>query len=101
VLDVVRTGGATNFYVDRAVESLDERGRPAEFTLALAAKDAGLIADLAAASGIPAPVARAVRDALDRAVDRGLGDRDWSDLVVAAEADAGLELVLGPPREST
>ena len=98
-VDVVRTGGASNFFIDRAVEGLDVRGRPTQFALALAAKDARLVEEVAAAAGIPTPVAAAVSAVLADAVERGLGDRDWSDLVVAAEARAGRDLVLGPPAE--
>jgi 3-hydroxyisobutyrate dehydrogenase-like beta-hydroxyacid dehydrogenase len=96
-VEVVRTGGASNFFIDRAVEGIGTRGRPTQFSLALAAKDAGLIEDLAAGHGVPAPVAAAIRSVLADAVDRGLGERDWSDLVVAAEARSGLPLALRPP----
>jgi len=41
-------------------------------------------------------VAAAVSTVLADAVARGLGDHDWSDLVVAAEARAGRDLLLGP-----
>jgi len=94
-VEVVRTGGATNFFIDRWVDGIDTRGRPPEFALTLAAKDARLIEEVAAASGIPAPVAAAVSGVLADALARGLGDRDWSDLVVAAEARAGRPLSLG------
>jgi 3-hydroxyisobutyrate dehydrogenase-like beta-hydroxyacid dehydrogenase len=94
-IDVVRTGGASNFYMDRMVDGIDTRGRPPQFSLTLAAKDARLIEDLATDCGVPAPVAGAIRQVFADAVERGLGDRDWSDLVLAAEARAGLELTLG------
>lgn len=94
-VEVVRTGGASNFFIDRGVEGIDQRGRPAQFSLALAAKDARLIAEVADAAGIPVPVACAIGDVLADALSRGLGDRDWSDLVVAAEARAGRPLTLG------
>jgi 3-hydroxyisobutyrate dehydrogenase-like beta-hydroxyacid dehydrogenase len=94
-VDVVRTGGASNFFIDRAVDGLDVRGRPTQFALALAAKDARLVEEVAAAAGVPAPVASAISAVLADAVERGLGDHDWSDLVVAAEARAGRDLVLG------
>ena len=96
-VEVVRTGGATNFFIDRWVDGIDTRGRPPEFALTLAAKDARLIEEVAAASGIPAPVAAAVSGVLADALERGLGDHDWSDLVVAAEARAGRALTLGAP----
>jgi 3-hydroxyisobutyrate dehydrogenase-like beta-hydroxyacid dehydrogenase len=96
VVEVIRTGGATNFYIDRAVEGIDQRGRPPQFALALAAKDAELIGSVADHAGVPAPIAAAVRDSLADALRRGLGGHDWSDLVVAAEARGGVELRLGP-----
>lgn len=93
-VEVVRTGGASNFYIDRAVERIDVRGGPVQFTLELAAKDAALIQEAAAASGVPAPVGEAVLAVLADAVGRGLGGCDWGDLVVAAEARSGQVLVL-------
>jgi 3-hydroxyisobutyrate dehydrogenase-like beta-hydroxyacid dehydrogenase len=96
-VEVVRTGGASNFFIDRAVDGIDVRDRVPQFSLALAAKDARLIEEVAAASGVPAPVAAAVGSVLADALERGLGARDWSDLVVAAEARAGRPLTLGEP----
>jgi 3-hydroxyisobutyrate dehydrogenase-like beta-hydroxyacid dehydrogenase len=97
-VEVIRTAGVTNFYIDRGVEGINVRGKPAEFTLELAAKDAGLINDVAAATGVPAEIAQAARSLLDDAVARGLGDHDWTDLVLAAEARAGVDLHLPPPK---
>jgi 3-hydroxyisobutyrate dehydrogenase-like beta-hydroxyacid dehydrogenase len=96
-VEVVRTGGATNFFIDHGVDGMDSRGRPTQFALALAAKDARLIEEVAAASGVPAPVAAAVSGVLADAVARGLGDHDWSDLVLAAEDRAGRPLRLAGP----
>jgi 3-hydroxyisobutyrate dehydrogenase-like beta-hydroxyacid dehydrogenase len=93
-VDVIRTGGASNFYIDRGVDGINERGRPAQFALELAAKDAALIDALAADLDVPAPIAHAVAGVFRDAVERGLGARDWSDLVLAAEARAGIELRL-------
>lgn len=75
------------------------RNRPAQFALDLAAKDAGLIQEVAAAAGVPAAMASAMAEVLADAVERGLGDHDWSDLVLAAEARAGVELTLAPKAE--
>ena len=99
-VEVIRTGGVTNFFIDRGVEGINERGKPTQFALELAAKDAGLIRDLASASGVPAPVTAAIVEVLEDAVAQGLGDKDWSELVVAAEARAGVELRLPPAAES-
>jgi len=98
-VEVIRTAGVTNFYIDRGVEGINVRGKPAEFTLELAAKDAGLINEIAAATGVPVEIAQAARSLLDDAVARGLGDHDWTDLVLAAEARAGVDLHLPPKAE--
>jgi 3-hydroxyisobutyrate dehydrogenase-like beta-hydroxyacid dehydrogenase len=95
-VEVIRTAGVTNFYIDRGVEGINVRGKPAEFTLELAAKDAGLINEVAASTGVPAEIADAARSLLDDAVARGLGDHDWTDLVLAAEARADVDLHLPP-----
>ena len=97
-VEVIRTAGVTNFYIDRGVEGINTRGKPAEFTLELAAKDAGLINEIADATGVPVEIARAARRLLDDAVDRGLGDHDWTDLVLAAEARAEVDLHLPPAK---
>ena len=68
-VEVVRTGGASNFFIDRAVEGINNRNRPAQFALDLAAKDAGLIEQVAAASGVPASMAAAMIEVLADAVD--------------------------------
>jgi 3-hydroxyisobutyrate dehydrogenase-like beta-hydroxyacid dehydrogenase len=98
MVDVVRTGGATNFYIDRMVELMNERGRPTQFALSLAAKDAGLFLDVAREHGVPTPAAAQVAQALVAAVGAGLGDKDFTDLVELVERNAGLELRLPPPR---
>jgi uncharacterized protein len=98
-VEVVRTGGATNFFVDRAVDGIDQRGRPVDFALALAAKDAHLVSEVAAAHGVSGAVAAALVEVLDDVVGRGLGDRDWSDLVLAAEQRSGVTLSMAPGRE--
>jgi 3-hydroxyisobutyrate dehydrogenase-like beta-hydroxyacid dehydrogenase len=96
LVEAVRTGGASNFYMDRMVEGLNARGRRAEFALELAAKDAGLVVDLARALGVPAPVAQAVRGVLAAAAAGGLGARDFAELVEWMEREAGCALRLAP-----
>ena len=102
LVEAVRTGGASNFYVDRMVEGINQRGRPASFALELAAKDAGLIRDLAHEQGVPAPVAEQIAQVMGAAVEAGLGARDWSDLVEFMErrADVKLELPAATPPPS-
>jgi 3-hydroxyisobutyrate dehydrogenase-like beta-hydroxyacid dehydrogenase len=91
-VEVFRTGGAGNFYLDRMVEGIDTRGRPTSFALELAAKDAGLIVDMGRAVGVPTPAGAAVLQVLVGAVAAGLGDADWTELPSAAERQGGVEL---------
>jgi 3-hydroxyisobutyrate dehydrogenase-like beta-hydroxyacid dehydrogenase len=91
-VEILRTAGASNFFIDRQVETIDGRGRPTQFALDLAAKDARLIVELGSELGAPTPVARAVRQVLDEAVAGGLGGADWSELVAHAEQEAGAAL---------
>ena len=95
-VEILRTAGASNFYIDRQVETINGRGHPTQFALALAAKDAGLVVDTGATLGVPTPVASAVRGVLADAVTQGLGDADWSELVALAEQQAGVALRWGP-----
>jgi 3-hydroxyisobutyrate dehydrogenase-like beta-hydroxyacid dehydrogenase len=97
MVDVVRTGGAGNVFTDRMVDGVNERGRPAQFALALAAKDAALFGELAAGLGVPTRASAAVAAALGAAVAGGLGDRDFTDLVELIEREAGVRFRLRPP----
>ena len=96
LVEAVRTGGAGNFFIERMVEGINQRGRPPQFALALAAKDAGLIVEMANEANVPAPVAGQIAQVLAAAERAGLGERDWSDLVLWMEQQAQLELVLPP-----
>ena len=91
-VEILRTAGASNFFIDRQVETIDGRGRPTQFALELAAKDAGLFVEWGRTLGAPMPVGAAVKDVLDRAVANGLGGADWSELVAFAEDEADVDL---------
>jgi 2-hydroxy-3-oxopropionate reductase len=91
-VEILRTAGASNFFIDRQVETIDGRGRPTQFALELAAKDAGLFVEWGLTLGAPMPVGAAVKDVLDRAVTNGLGGADWSELVAFAEDEADVDL---------
>src|ERR1700733_415869 len=94
-VEILRTAGASNFFIDRQVETIDGRDRPTQFALELAAKDAGLIVEWGSTLGAPTPVAAAVKGVLDGAVADGLGGADWSELVTVAEQQAGVALRWG------
>ena len=91
-VEILRIAGASNFFIDRQVETIDGRGRPTQFALELAAKDAGLIVDWGRELGAPTPVGAAVKGVLDGAVANGLGGADWSELVAVAEDEADVDL---------
>ena len=95
-VEVLRTNGVANFYLDRMVESIDTRNAPTQFALGLAAKDAGLIVETGRALGVPTPAGAAVLQVLVGAIAGGLGDHDWGDLVAAAERQGDVELHWSP-----
>jgi 3-hydroxyisobutyrate dehydrogenase-like beta-hydroxyacid dehydrogenase len=95
-VEVLRTNGVANFYLDRMVESIDTRDAPTQFALALAAKDAGLIVETGRALGVPTPAGAAVLQVLVGAIAAGLGDHDWGDLVAVAERQGDVELHWSP-----
>ena len=100
MVEMVRAGGGGNLFIDRMVEGINQRGRPTEFALDLAAKDAGLLLDVARDLGVPTPVAAEVAQALVAARAFGLGGADFTEIVTVAERLAGVTLHLPPPRES-
>lgn len=98
MVDVINTSGTGNLFTTRMVDGINERGRPAQFTLALAAKDAGLLLDEAREAAVPMPVAAQVAQVFVAAVSAGLGERDFTDLVEAVERHANVHLHIAPPR---
>jgi 3-hydroxyisobutyrate dehydrogenase-like beta-hydroxyacid dehydrogenase len=96
MVEAVRTGGAGNFYMDRMVEGVNQRGRPPQFALELAAKDAALISQTAERAGVAAPVAAAIAHVLESAASAGLGKNDWSDLVEWIERQSSTRIQLPP-----
>jgi 3-hydroxyisobutyrate dehydrogenase-like beta-hydroxyacid dehydrogenase len=96
-VEVIRTAGAGNFWIDRMAETVDVRDRPTQFALELAAKDAALVVATGDDLGVPTPVGAALAQLLAGAVDAGFGGRDWSALVEVAEAAAGVQLRWAEP----
>jgi 3-hydroxyisobutyrate dehydrogenase-like beta-hydroxyacid dehydrogenase len=97
MVEMVKAGGGGNFFMDRMVEGINVRGRPTDFALDLAAKDAGLLLDVAREVGVPTPVAAEVAQVLVAAKAFGLGGRDFTEIVEVAERLAGVKLHLAPP----
>jgi 3-hydroxyisobutyrate dehydrogenase-like beta-hydroxyacid dehydrogenase len=101
MIEIIRAGGAGNIFTDRIVEGINERGRPTQFSLALAAKDAGLLLDVARQHGVPTPAAAQVAQAFVAAIGAGLAERDFTDIVELIERQAGVRLRIGPPPAKT
>jgi 3-hydroxyisobutyrate dehydrogenase-like beta-hydroxyacid dehydrogenase len=98
LVQMLRTGGAGNFYIQTGVEAIEKRGAPTEFALELAAKDAGLMLELGRALGVPTPVAAQVAQVLVSAVGAGMGERDWSELPALLERQAAHRFELAPEK---
>src|SRR5579884_1288591 len=96
LVDMLRVAGGATPYLNSRVDGIGTRGRPPEFTLALAAKDAGLMVETGRAVGAPMPLASALREVLDFATANGLGALDINDLVEVTERLAGVRLELRP-----
>jgi 3-hydroxyisobutyrate dehydrogenase len=99
LLKMIRFAGGANSYLEKRVDEIAVRGRPADFAIELAAKDAGLMLELGRDTPVPLPVASAVHQMLVYAKAQGLGGHDISDLVEVMERVTGVPLVLGPAEE--
>jgi 3-hydroxyisobutyrate dehydrogenase-like beta-hydroxyacid dehydrogenase len=97
LVDMLRVAGGATPYLNSRVENIGTRGAPAEFSLELAAKDAGLMIETGREVGVPLPVASVLHEMLTFAKAQGLGAHDISDLVEVVERLAGIELELIPP----
>jgi 3-hydroxyisobutyrate dehydrogenase-like beta-hydroxyacid dehydrogenase len=97
LVDMLRVAGGATPYLNSRVENIGTRGAPADFSLELAAKDAGLMIETGREVGVPLPVASVLHEMLTFAKAQGLGARDISDLVEVIERLAGIELELSPP----
>jgi 3-hydroxyisobutyrate dehydrogenase-like beta-hydroxyacid dehydrogenase len=97
LVDMLRVAGGATPYLNSRVENIGTRGAPAEFSLELAAKDAGLMIETGRELGVPLPVASALHEMFSFAKAHGLGAHDISDLVEVMERFAGVALELSPP----
>lgn len=68
----------------------EQRFEPAGFRLALGLKDVTLVADTAATSGMPMPLANLLRDRWLAAMAKGRANLDWTAVTLNATEDAGL-----------
>jgi 3-hydroxyisobutyrate dehydrogenase len=96
MVDVIRTGGAGNFYTERAVEGIERRSAAPQFALGLAAKDARLILALENECGLPGRIASSLAALLEDAIAAGMAESDWTDLPAFFEREGGLRFMLAP-----
>jgi len=85
-LEIIDGGPLGPPYAKMKGTMMIERSYEPSFPLALAAKDAGLALDAAAASGLELPALRAIRAQLETAVEQGHGDADMAAAVEASRA---------------
>ena len=76
VLDGLQTGPLASF-VERWRERLEDRYERADFRLALARKDLGLVLAEAATAGVSLSMTEVAAARCDEALEAGLGDRDF------------------------
>jgi len=99
MVNVIRTGGASNFYIDNMVEYLNVKEKPVMFGLSLAAKDAGLIEQMGKNLGVPTPVAHSIAAMYQQAMAAGLSQKDWSAIEGFMEKQSGATLTIAPKPE--
>jgi 3-hydroxyisobutyrate dehydrogenase len=83
-LDIIDGGPIGPPYAKMKGAMMVDRSYEPSFSLALAAKDARLALDAAARAGLELPALAAIRDQLERAVEKGLGEQDMAAAVEAS-----------------
>jgi len=83
-LAVIEGGAMYAPYAKLKGEAMIERSFEPSFPLALAAKDAGLMAEAAADAGLDLPLPALIRDRMLRVVEAGHGEDDMSATFLAS-----------------
>jgi len=83
-LDIITGGLMDTPYAHMKGKQMIERSFPPSFPLALAAKDAGLVADAAREAGLDLPLPGLIRDQMGKAVEAGHGDEDLAATFLAS-----------------
>ena len=93
LLEVVEAGTGSSFSLN-VLRYVIFRGNfdPAKFALSLAAKDLRIAVEYADELGVQMSVVPHAAEALAEAMQRGLGDRDWSSYITLIEESAGVEV---------
>jgi 3-hydroxyisobutyrate dehydrogenase len=83
-LEVIEGGPMGPPYAKLKGTAMIDRSFEPSFTLAMAAKDAALVADAAEQAGLELPLPALVRDQMRRAIEAGHGDEDMAATFMAA-----------------
>ena len=83
-LDIITGGLMDTPYAHMKGKQMIERSFPPSFPLALAAKDAGLVADAAREAGLDLPLPGLIRDQMGKAVEAGHGEEDLAATFLAS-----------------
>jgi 3-hydroxyisobutyrate dehydrogenase len=83
-LEIISGGLMDTPYAHMKGKQMIERSFEPSFPLALAAKDAGLVAEAAAAAGLDLPLPALIRDQMGKAVEAGHGEEDLAATFLAS-----------------
>ncbi len=83
-LEIISGGLMDTPYAHMKGKQMIERSFEPSFPLALAAKDAGLVADAASEAGLDLPLPALIRDQMGKAVEAGHGDEDLAATFLAS-----------------
>jgi 3-hydroxyisobutyrate dehydrogenase len=83
-LEIISGGLMDTPYAHMKGKQMIERSFEPSFPLALAAKDAGLVADAALEAGLDLPLPALIRDQMGKAVEAGHGDEDLAATFLAS-----------------
>ena len=91
--EILAVGTARSYTTELALPSLLDPNRKMTFTMGLMHKDVRLATDVAAQSGVPMPLAGAVREIFLAAANELGADADLNDLMFMLERQAGTQVV--------
>jgi 3-hydroxyisobutyrate dehydrogenase-like beta-hydroxyacid dehydrogenase len=92
LLEVARAGTGDSFALNVFPYVIFKRAFDPKFALGLAAKDLRVAVAYADELGVPVSVVRNGLEALDLAIERGLGERDWTSYITLLEQAASVEV---------
>ncbi|MCW5736461.1 MAG: NAD(P)-dependent oxidoreductase [Enhydrobacter sp.] len=92
-VDILAKGTARSYTTELALPGLLDPNRKMTFTLGLMHKDVRLATDVASQTGVPMPLASAVREVLQTAINELGSETDLNDLIRVSERQARVDIV--------